>query len=159
MSLRHPVSRAWTSHVTYLNEQCHIYKWVLSHIWRSHVTHNSKRSKRCDEKCKRYHSLIPQLMSVLLCQKLNPFITGSFVPKAPFINGFIFVGPQTEEIGLKIITTAKISNEFSRESPYISNTFSRQSPNLQTNFHVSKRSPRHSKDLTGNPYDLEIQIF
>jgi len=66
--------------------------------------------------------------------------------------------PQTEEIGLQIITTAKISNEFSRESPYISNTFSGVSPNFQTNFHVSKRSPRHSKDLTGKLLDLKIQI-
>jgi len=55
--------------------------------------------------------------------------------------------PHTEEIGLKIITTAKISNEFSRESPYISNTFSGESPNLQTNFYASERSPPHSKIL------------
>ena len=58
-------------------------------------------------------------------------------------------GPQMEEIGLKMITTAKISNEFSRESPYISNSFSGESPKFQTNFLVSKRSPRHSNDLTG----------
>jgi len=43
----------------------------------------------------------------------------------------------------------QISNVFSRESPYISNTFSRESPNdFGTSFHVCKRSPRHSKDLT-----------
>jgi len=35
--------------------------------------------------------------------------------------------PRTEEIGLKTITTAKDSNKFSRESPYISNTFSQES--------------------------------
>jgi len=69
------------------------------------------------------------------------------------------VCPQTEEIGLKIITTAKNSNKFSRESPYISNTFSRQSPNLPANLHANKWSPRHSKDLTGKLLDLEIQIF
>jgi hypothetical protein len=66
--------------------------------------------------------------------------------------------PSTGEIGLKIITTAKISNEFSRESPNISYTFLRESPNFQANFHVSKRSPRHSKDLTGKLLDLEIQL-
>jgi len=60
---------------------------------------------------------------------------------------------------LKTITTTKISNEFSRESPYISNTFSRESSNFQANFHVSKRSPRHSKDLTGKLLNLEIQII
>jgi len=47
--------------------------------------------------------------------------------------------PQTEKIALKIITTAKISNQFSLECPYISNTFSRDSPRFQTSFHVSKR--------------------
>ena len=34
--------------------------------------------------------------------------------------------PQTEEIGLQIIKTAKIFAQFSQESPYISNTFSRE---------------------------------
>jgi len=57
------------------------------------------------------------------------------------------------------ITTAKIHNKFSRESPYIANTFSRKSPRFQTSFHVSKRSPHHSKDLPGNLVDLEIHIF
>jgi len=33
------------------------------------------------------------------------------------------------------------------------------SPQFQTNFHVSKRSPRHSKDRTGKLLDLEIQMF
>jgi len=27
------------SHVTYMNESCHIYEWVMSHIWMSHVTY------------------------------------------------------------------------------------------------------------------------
>ena len=54
--------------------------------------------------------------------------------------------PRTEEIGLKIITTAKSSHKFSRESPYISNTFSRESPKFQTRFHLGKRSPCHSND-------------
>ena len=59
--------------------------------------------------------------------------------------------PQAEEIGLEIITTANISNEFAREFPYISNTFLGESSNFQKKNHVSKRSPRHSKNLTGNP--------
>ena len=29
----------WTSHVTHMNESCHIYQWVMSHICMSHVTH------------------------------------------------------------------------------------------------------------------------
>jgi len=53
--------------------------------------------------------------------------------------------PHTEEIRLKIITTAKISNKISQESPYISNIFSWESPKFQTGFHLSKN------DSKGNP--------
>ena len=67
--------------------------------------------------------------------------------------------PRTEEIGLKIITTAKMSNNISREASYTSNTFSRESPNFRTSFQVCKRSPRRSKDLPGNRVDLHIQII
>ena len=67
---------------------------------------------------------------------------------------------QTEEIGLKTITTAKISNKFSQESPYIKlNMFSRESPKFVTGLQVSKRSPRHSKEQAGKPPNLEIQVF
>ena len=73
-----------------------------------------------------------------------------------FLLGYIYIHmllyhniPRTEEIVLRIITTAKFFNKLARESPYISNTLSRESSKFQTNFHVSQRSPRHSKDLTG----------
>jgi len=66
---------------------------------------------------------------------------------------------QTEEIGLKIITTAKISNKFPLGSPYISNTFSWKSPKFQTGIHVIKRSPRHSNECPGKLDNLEIKIF
>jgi len=58
-----------------------------------------------------------------------------------------------------ISTTAKISNKFSRESPYTSNTFSRESPNFHASFHECKRSLSNSKDLTRKSIDLEIQIL
>ena len=61
---------------------------------------------------------------------------------------YVHAHPQKEEIGLEIITTAKISYKFSRQSTYISNMFSRESPDFHTRFHVCKRSPRHSKDPT-----------
>ena len=48
--------------------------------------------------------------------------------------------------------------KFSRESPYISYKISRESPKFHTSFHVGKRSPRHSKDLSGKLIDLEIWI-
>ena len=67
--------------------------------------------------------------------------------------------PQTEEIALKIITTAKISNKFSLQSPYMANTFPRKSPKFQKGLHLIKRSPRHPKEFPGKLDNLEIQIF
>jgi len=32
------ISHMWI-HVTIINESCHTYEWVMSHIWMSHVTH------------------------------------------------------------------------------------------------------------------------
>jgi len=82
----------------------------------------------------------------------TPYLYRSFFAKEPY--------KQLVSNHFKMITTDKMSNKFSsRESPYISNTFSRESLKFQTSFHVSKRSPRHSKDLSGNLIDLEIQIF
>jgi len=36
------MSHIWMSHVTHLNESSHTYEWVMSHIWMSHVTHMNK---------------------------------------------------------------------------------------------------------------------
>ena len=32
------MSHRWTSHVTDMNESCHTYEWVMSHIWMRHAT-------------------------------------------------------------------------------------------------------------------------
>jgi len=82
--------------------------------------------------------------------------------------------PQTEEIGLKIMTYAKISNKFSQECPYISNTrfqtpyqtrfqthflsLSVGVPKNLKDFQLSTRHP-HSNENPGKLDDLEIQIF
>jgi len=73
-----------------------------------------------------------------------------------YVNTYI---PQTEEIGLKAITTTKISDKFSQESLYISNFFSRESSDFHTSFHVCEQSLLYSKDPSGKLIDLEIQIF
>jgi len=72
---------------------------------------------------------------------------------------YVYTYPQTEETRLKKIATAKIYNKFSWQSSYSSNMFSQESSNLHTIFHVCKRSPRHSKNLTRKLLDLEIQKF
>ena len=60
---------------------------------------------------------------------------------------------------LKSLRLPKSSNKCSRGSPYLSSTFSREFPNFHTGFHVCKQSLRHSKDLTRQSLDHEIQIF
>ena len=40
------MSHIWISHVTHMNESCHTYEWVMSHIWMSRVT-------RMNESCHR----------------------------------------------------------------------------------------------------------
>jgi len=80
--------------------------------------------------------------------------------KEPYILlGTPDVIPQTKEIGLNIISTAKISYKFSREAPYISNMFSRESPTFQTSFHLGQRSPCHSNDSSATVIGLEIQMI
>jgi len=76
-----------------------------------------------------------------------------------YIHTYTCTYPQTKEIRLAIIVTAKISNKFSQESSYISNTCSWEFPRFQTRFHVSERSPRQCKRTPGKPANLEIQIF
>ena len=50
------MSHLWMSHVTYVNESCHICEWVMSHIWlslvvhmrMSHVTHMNESCQICE---------------------------------------------------------------------------------------------------------------
>ena len=50
------MAHIWMSHVTHMNESCHICEWGISHIWMSHVTH-------LNEWCHTYESI----MSHTLC--------------------------------------------------------------------------------------------
>jgi len=46
------------SHVTHMNESCHTYEWVMSHVWTSHVTHMNE-SCHTFESCHTYESCHP----------------------------------------------------------------------------------------------------
>jgi len=37
-----------TLNCTYMNESCHTYEWVMSHIWLRHVTHMTEACHTCD---------------------------------------------------------------------------------------------------------------
>jgi len=132
--------RIWMSHVTYEWNRV-TYEWVMSHmdkschVWMSRVTYQ------------RVMSRIRGCVAWLFHMWHDSF-TCWLRPVSTVHTSQTHVMPRTEEIRLSIITTAKISNKVSRESPYISNTLSRESPKFPTNLHVSKRSPWYSKDLT-----------
>jgi len=67
--------------------------------------------------------------------------------------------PQTEEIGLETITTAKISTSFHR-SPVTFKQFFTGDPKIWNSFFNGvNRSPCHSKELLGKPVNLQIQIL
>jgi len=42
------------SRVTQMHESCHTYKWVMSHIWMSHVTHMDESFTHMNESCHTY---------------------------------------------------------------------------------------------------------
>jgi len=51
------MSHIWMSRVTHVNASCHTYEWVMSHIWMSHVTHmNESWVHRWDAAMQRAHA-------------------------------------------------------------------------------------------------------
>jgi len=46
------ISHIWRSHVTQMNESCHTYEWMMFHVWIRHVTHTNgyqHRRRRCNQ--------------------------------------------------------------------------------------------------------------
>ena len=191
------MSHIWMSHVARMNESCHVYMWVLSHIWMNHVTYVNescctygwgmsriwmRHVARMDESCHVYEWVMTQVLMSYVTYVNETCHTYAWVMSRIWMShvarmdessvchdSFIYVTYdcmcrdsfilQTEETALEIITTAKISNKFSRESLYIWNNCSRESPKFQTSFLGNSRCPRQTKDLSGKLIDLEIQIF
>ena len=46
--VRWVMSHMWMSHVTHVNESCHTCEWVMSHIWMSHVTRMNESCHTCE---------------------------------------------------------------------------------------------------------------
>jgi len=155
-------SHIWLSHVARMNESRHAYEWVvskcklvMSRMCMSHVTHiNASRYRKYPYR--KYPSL--NMCEFIMCDMTHWYVWHDSFKSTTWlvyvgdatrteschtwgsVTGLTWIShdrrtnysPQTEEIGLKIITTAKIkyttaknSNKFSRESPFISNRFSR----------------------------------
>jgi len=135
-------------HVTHKNESCHSYEWVTSHdvyptthpyvctttqFYSWHAGHHTVERLEC---CDMTHSHVWHDSLTLDIQWLITTRGGD---------------------RLKRITTAKISNQFSWESPYKSNKFSRESSEFQTSLLGSKRKSPSLKRKTektvesGNP--------
>jgi len=67
--------------------------------------------------------------------------------------------PQTEDIGLEIITTAKIQQVFTRVPVPFEQVFTGVVKKFKQSVTEVNGSPRHSKEWPGKPANLEIQIF
>jgi len=52
------------ANATYMNESCHTYEWVMSHIWTSHVTH-------MDEPCHTYERVMSTILRANLAIRLH----------------------------------------------------------------------------------------
>ena len=48
------MSHIWRSHVTHMNEACHTYAWAMLHVWMSHVTH-------MNESCPTYEGVMSHI--------------------------------------------------------------------------------------------------
>jgi len=53
------------SHVAPMNESCRTYKWVMSHVWMSHVTHTNESCHMCT--CAALHISIDLCMRERVC--------------------------------------------------------------------------------------------
>jgi len=69
------------------------------------------------------------------------------------------VQPQTEEIGLQITSTTKISTSFHRNALNFHTSFHGSPKHFEHFFAAVYGSPRHSKEWPGKPANVEIQIF
>ena len=67
--------------------------------------------------------------------------------------------PQTEEIGLEIITTAKISTSFHRSPRNFQTSFHGSPTNFKQFLPEVNGSPRHSKKWPREPSNLEMPTF
>ena len=93
--------------------------------WASHIAHIAKK-----------HIHVYQLHACIqACQLQNIY---TYIDSTHTTDGGDETSNHYFKSLLQIITTAKISNKFSRESPKI-----------QTGFHLSKQSPRHLKKFQG----------
>jgi len=63
------MSHIWMSHVTHMNESCHTYEWVMSHIWMMHVTYIEKSGH------KRVMSQIFLCRDSFICDTTHPSVT------------------------------------------------------------------------------------
>jgi len=73
------MSHIWMGHVTHMNESCHTYErvmshilWVMSHIWMSHVTH-------MNGSCLTYEWAMPHVWMSPSCVGHESFVCGTWV--------------------------------------------------------------------------------
>jgi len=63
--MTHPYMTSWMRHVTHMNESCHTYECVMSHIWMRHVTH-------MNESCHTYEWFMSHLWMRHVSHRMRP---------------------------------------------------------------------------------------
>jgi len=71
------ISHIWTIHVTHMNESYHTHKLVMSHLWTSHVTHTN-------ESCHTYEWVSSSFLALSLSLTLCVHVCLFFPPHASF---------------------------------------------------------------------------
>jgi len=66
------MSHIWMSHVTHMNESCHTYEWVTSHIWMSRVHIWMSHVIRENESCHTYEWVLSHRWSVQSFKSIDP---------------------------------------------------------------------------------------
>jgi len=123
----------WMSHVTYMNESCHVTSMNPSpHSRASHnechdsipryINHVHEACHSSRESREWGMSSVTGMRPLIDTRDITRLIhvcdmTHSLVMEITWMRHDIRYSPRAEEIGLKIITTAKFSNKFSRQSP------------------------------------------
>jgi len=110
-----------TGHVTYMNESCHIYEWVMSHIWESFVTY-------VNESFHMYEWVMSHIwMSHESC-RIYEWVNGSFHMNAMLCNSARGQRARRQVTDMQLREEAQKCPTYSKKSP----TLTQKSPITHT---------------------------
>jgi len=146
------------SHVTHINKSRHTHQWVMSHTSMSHVAHinMSCRTHQWVMSCHTRQWVMTNHVTHMneSCHTSKWVTPHVWTSHATYMNESCHTHSSLKTYDFQELNLTHIrvkSQVRTYQSPYISNTFSREFPKFQTGVHVTKQSPRHSKQFTVKP--------